>query len=144
MIRSICEDISFVKNDRIHFSLLLERIRIRANTGLMLVLVRNLIENAVKYSPEAEPVTVSLHRLNDTVTICVQDHGVGMSDEVREHVFEAFYRADNARSTEGFGLGLTMVKRIVDLYHGDIQIESTEGEGSTFTVLFPETETIEN
>lgn len=139
--RSICEDISLIKNDRINFSLLLEKISIQANTGLIHTMIKNLIENAVKYSPESEPITVSVFRLNNRVSIRVQDHGIGMSDEIKEHIFDAFYRGDEARSTEGFGLGLTLVKRIADLYHGQIQIDSKEGEGSVFTVHFPEKET---
>ena len=141
VIRSICEDIVLVEKNPNRFSLELERISIRANNSLIFTMMRNLIENAIKYSPEHSLITIRIHRQREGAVVQIQDRGIGMSDEIKEKIFDSFYRGDSARTTEGFGLGMTLVKRIADVYHATIEIESKEGEGSTFTILFPKINT---
>jgi signal transduction histidine kinase len=84
-------------------------------------------------------VTVSVSREGDRARIDVRDTGIGMPTDVIPHVFERFYRADAARSSvrEGAGLGLSLVKWIVDRHQGRIQVESQPGKGSTFTIWLP-------
>jgi signal transduction histidine kinase len=97
----------------------------------------NLLGNAVKYSGAREGgVAVRALRDGEVVVLSVEDHGVGMSEEVAARVFEPFYRAPD-RPEPGFGLGLATVKRIVEAHGGTIAVASTPGEGTTFTVRLP-------
>lgn len=137
VVESICEDISFLHDRDNLFSLSLEPVEITANNGLIFTMLRNLIENAVKYSPADTPVEITTYRTEEDARVRIRDHGIGMSGEVKEHVFDLFYRAEEARSTEGFGLGIPLADRIAKIYHGRIEVESEEGKGSLFTVILP-------
>ena len=97
-------------------------------------LALNLIENAIKYSNENGNVKIILTSDNENFIFKVIDDGIGIPKSDIPRVFERFYRVDKSRSTRGTGLGLAIVKHIVKLFNGDINIESTEGVGSTFTV----------
>ena len=99
----------------------------------------NLIDNALKYSPESSYITVSLSAKGKKAAFSVADHGVGISEDDQKHIFERFYRVDKARSREtgGTGLGLSIVRQLVNLHHGDISVESAPMKGSTFTVTLP-------
>lgn len=98
----------------------------------------NLIGNAVKFTDENGKIEISLDVSNDRfVKVTVRDNGIGMTDEVKKHIFEKFYQADISRKVEGNGLGLALVKIIADLTHSSVEIESEEGRGSKFTVKLP-------
>ncbi len=99
----------------------------------------NLISNAIKYTPSGGQVTVSFSRSDGTVTVTVADTGMGIPAEAMTHLFQEFYRAPNVRAANitGTGLGLVIVKELVDKFHGEINVESELGKGSTFTVTFP-------
>jgi len=99
----------------------------------------NLVGNAVKYTPSGGNVTVSLRRADEEIQVEVCDTGIGIPEESFPHLFEEFYRAPNAKSLDevGTGLGLAIVKDLVDRYGGRIEVKSTVGQGSTFTVTFP-------
>ncbi|MFQ6101276.1 MAG: ATP-binding protein [Anaerolineae bacterium] len=99
----------------------------------------NLVGNAVKYTPSGGSVTVSLRREGDEILVEVADTGIGIPEEALPHLFEEFYRAPNAKALDevGTGLGLPIVKDLVERYGGRIEIESRVGQGSTFTVTFP-------
>jgi two-component system phosphate regulon sensor histidine kinase PhoR len=96
----------------------------------------NLLDNAIKYTPESGMITISANEANDSVTVTVADTGIGISPKDLPRIFERFYRVDTARSREqgGTGLGLAIVKHIIQLYGGSVAVESTPGKGSTFTV----------
>ncbi|MGI6201313.1 MAG: ATP-binding protein [Christensenellales bacterium] len=98
--------------------------------------VSNLVDNAIKYTPEGGAVEVSLAVERDKVRLMVKDNGNGIAPEDLKHVFERFYRVDKARSRSsgGTGLGLAIVKRIVQMHGGTIHVSSKLGEGSVFTV----------
>ncbi len=102
-------------------------------------LLGNLLENAVKYTPSGGQVGLTLNTDDAGVRIVVSDSGIGISAEALPHIFEEFYRAKNAKELglEGTGLGLSLVKRILDLYCGDISVESTINEGTRFNILLP-------
>lgn len=110
-------------------------------------LITILLDNAVKYTPKGGRVSVSLacrqagvRGNNRNVITVVEDSGVGIAKEDLPHVFDRFYRADSSRSktkVDGFGLGLSIAKRIVDVHGGKISVKSTVGKGSTFTVKLP-------
>lgn len=101
--------------------------------------VNNLVENAVKYNKEDGWVRVTLDADHKFFYLKVADSGIGIPKELTERVFERFYRVDKARSREtgGTGLGLAITKSVILLHHGAIRVESTEGEGTTFTVRIP-------
>lgn len=112
---------------------------IKANEDDLERLLSNLLENAVKYTPKNGKVSLQLTMNGRGVHITVADTGIGISPESIDRIFEEFFRAKNAKDMgpEGTGLGLSLVKRIVDRYHGEIQVASKLKEGSTFTVTLP-------
>jgi two-component system phosphate regulon sensor histidine kinase PhoR len=114
-------------------------VTLKANDDDMERLLSNLLENAVKYTPPKGKVRLQLSLNNRSVRILVSDTGIGISPESRGRIFEEFYRGKNAKEMgqEGTGLGLSLVKHIVDRYHGEIVVDSKVHEGSTFTVIFP-------
>ncbi len=99
----------------------------------------NLIENGIKYTPPGGTVTVTMGREEGEVWVKVSDTGIGIPPEAMPHLFEEFYRAPNARAVNavGTGLGLTIVRELVERYRGRIEVESEVGKGTTFTVTFP-------
>lgn len=111
---------------------------LRTDRGKLKVVIKNLLGNAVKFTPVGS-ITVAAHRRNGGVEISVTDTGVGIPPEGRAAIFEPFYQLDNstARKYEGSGLGLHIVKRLLELLQGTIEIESEVGRGSTFRVWIP-------
>jgi signal transduction histidine kinase len=101
--------------------------------------VQNLISNAIKYSPPGEPVTVAVMSQGEKVCVSVADRGIGIPAENLPNLFGRFYRARNAEAHQitGLGIGLFVVKEIVTLHGGTIEVTSTEGVGSTFTICLP-------
>ncbi|WP_237242464.1 sensor histidine kinase [Rothia nasimurium] len=101
--------------------------------------LRNLIENAIRYSPENTKVGIGMAVKGDTVRISVKDQGPGIPDDEQDRIFERFYRVDPARSrqTGGTGLGLSIVKHIVGQHGGEVTLWSQPGSGSTFTIALP-------
>ncbi|NCB53013.1 MAG: HAMP domain-containing histidine kinase [Clostridia bacterium] len=94
----------------------------------------NLIGNAIKFTDIGGRVTISLREKGGTISVTVSDNGAGMAKDVVQHIFDKFYQGDNSRSRSGNGLGLALVKRILDLTGGQISVDSTPGKGSAFTV----------
>ncbi|MBE2269449.1 MAG: PAS domain-containing sensor histidine kinase [Anaerolinea sp.] len=99
--------------------------------------IRELIDNAYQFTPVEGQINVQLERANGSLCLDVIDTGIGISDEDLPHIFEMFWRHDEAHSTPGFGLGLPLVKRIVELHGGSIAVESRVGEGTRFRVALP-------
>lgn len=106
-------------------------------------IIFNLAENAIKYNVVGGTVTISLHREKDNAVLQVRDTGVGIPTEAQSHIFERFFRVDKARSRKsgGSGLGLSIVRNMVERNQGTICVESTVGIGTTFTLTFPVFET---
>ena len=96
-----------------------------------------LLDNAVKYSPEGGRVTIRIAEENGSVGVEVADTGIGIPEDQIPHVFERFYRAEEARSTEGLGLGLSIARQIAEDHRGSIEVRSKPGEGSTFIIRIP-------
>ena len=111
-----------------------EDIRIRSDAELLSLVWNNLISNAVKFTPEGGTIGVSLKAESGQVVVTVRDTGCGMTPEVGKHIFDKFYQGDTSHATQGNGLGLALVKRVVDILNGEICVESIFGRGSTFTV----------
>ena len=101
--------------------------------------ITNLLDNAVKYSEQGQEVEVSVSAEGGQIVLCVCDHGIGIPSKDLERVFERFYRVDKARSraTGGTGLGLSIVRHVAEAHGGEVTVESTEGEGSTFRLAVP-------
>ncbi|MBQ3107697.1 MAG: HAMP domain-containing histidine kinase [Firmicutes bacterium] len=107
------------------------------NQDLLNHLWMNLLDNAIKFSPQGGKLEIRLWQ-DGGLWFSVRDYGPGMTDEVRAHMFDKFYQGDTSHATEGNGIGLTTVQKIVSLYEGSLQVDSTLGQGSTFTVFLPD------
>lgn len=110
-----------------------------ADPGKLAQVCYNIIENAIKYTPDGGKISVSLRRMGRDAVLDISDTGVGIPEEDLAHVFDRFYRVDKARSrdTGGTGLGLSIVQQIVRLHAGSVTVQSKRGEGTTFTVQLP-------
>ena len=121
----------------IDLSLNLDEITYTGDEEMMSHVWVNLINNGIKFSPVGGMLELSCRKREKQIEVVVRDHGEGMSSETEKRIFEKFYQGDSAHATEGNGLGLSLVKRIVDLCGGKIEVESTLGAGTAFTVLLP-------
>lgn len=120
-------------------------IEVRANEVHLDRLFRNLLENAIKYNTPGGSIQVILEKIGKMAKITIKDSGIGIPSESTGKIFDRFYRVDQARSSgEGFGLGLSIAKSIVEAHRGRIIVESKEGKGTTFFVQLPLLLTIDN
>lgn len=112
-----------------------------ADEGKIRQVIINLLSNAVKYSPDGGRIEVAVRDRGEEVLLSVKDNGIGISEKDKPLIFERFYRTDKSRNrkTGGVGIGLTIVSAIVKAHGGKIEVESSEGQGSTFTVTLPKT-----
>ena len=109
-------------------------VRIKSDPELLGLVWNNLISNAVKFTPDGGTIGLSLKTEGSSVIVQVRDTGCGMKPEIGMHIFEKFYQGDTSHATQGNGLGLALVKRVVDILSGEIGVQSVYGQGSTFTV----------
>ena len=100
----------------------------------MEIIFNNLLSNAIKFTENGGGISVSLKDEGEYFRACVRDSGCGMSAETGAHIFDKFYQGDTSHAQEGNGLGLALVKRVIDILGGEISVDSREGEGSAFTV----------
>jgi two-component system sensor histidine kinase SenX3 len=117
-----------------------EGAKVYGDPELLITAVRNLVDNAIAYSPDHTRVAIGVRREDGLVEISVTDQGVGISDAEQARIFERFYRVDPARSraTGGTGLGLAIVKHVCANHGGDVTVWSREGQGATFTMRLPD------
>lgn len=113
-----------------------EDVKVNTDRELLALVWNNLFSNAFKFTPEGGRVSVVLEEEGAFAVVKVIDTGCGMTSEVGAHIFEKFYQGDTSHQTQGNGLGLALVKRVVDILQGEISVQSIKGEGSTFTVKF--------
>ena len=142
VFKEVYEMISYIassKHIKIYYNFEDENVAIQAYGDYIKQLFLNLIDNAIKYTPEGGTVIINQFTRNDEITIEVIDNGVGIPKEDQDKIFQRFYRVDKARSRSvgGTGLGLAITKHIVNSLQGNISVESKLGEGSKFIVTIP-------
>ncbi len=110
---------------------------IQADPSALEQVLTNLLSNAVKYAPPASDINVNVFEDEDHVVICVRDHGLGIDENDLPRIFERYFRAKTSIGTAGTGIGLSLVKSLVEMHDGTVNVESRKGEGSTFTIRLP-------
>lgn len=121
----------------IEFDIEMETIKFFGSENLMIHVWNNLISNAIKFSPKNGVIKIELKIVEDKIVFTIEDDGPGVSDEAMKHIFNKFYQADTSHKEEGYGLGLPLVKKVVDLSYGEISVENVENGGARFKVLLP-------
>lgn len=121
----------------IKFNISFEELFYRGDEELLQHIWVNIINNAIKFSHKGNAIDLSLTKSDDKIVCQIKDYGIGMGEETKERIFEKFYQGDQSRSKEGNGLGLPLVKRILELYDGQIEVNSILDEGTRFTVILP-------
>ena len=140
LIEKLISNSAFQKTHRIKFSVKNNtEILLHADTSGMISIITNLLENAIKYSPEGSEINISLVDENGVVQLSVADVGEGIADEQRENIFMKFYRIgnENTRKKKGTGLGLFIVKNLVLLHNGSIVVKNNSPKGTIFVLQFP-------
>ncbi len=124
-----------IEEKKLELSVDLEEVFVNSDKALLEIVWNNLISNAVKYTQNGGMISVKLKTENGNPVVSVSDTGCGMSKDVKEHCFEKFYQGDCSHSQEGNGLGLALVKQVVNLLDGKIQVNSVENKGTEFIVV---------
>lgn len=120
-----------------NFDVSLASVMYKGNKEMMQHMWINLLDNAVKYTPEGGNITVIVREENGYAIVKIRDTGEGISKDIQKSLFDPYFQGDSSHSRQGLGLGLSIVKRIVELCNGTISVRSTVGEGSEFTVILP-------
>ncbi len=123
-----------------NFDLQLDKVIIKSNYDLLYQVWTNLIDNAIKYSRPKSTIKIILTSIDDNVEVIICDEGIGISEEKTTRIFERFYQCDESHKNLGNGLGLSIVKRILELLGGKIYCESKIGEGTKMTILIKKEE----
>lgn len=111
-----------------------EDVTVEADGQLLSLVWNNLLSNAIKFTDDGGKITVSLRNDGPMAIVKVADTGCGIDRETGKHIFEKFYQGDTSRATRGNGLGLALVRRVVEIVGGNISVESQVGKGSIFTI----------
>jgi Signal transduction histidine kinase len=121
----------------LELSINLDEVIINADEIMLNQMWINLIDNAIKYSNLNGKIQIDLMKFSDNTIFKISDYGIGMNEEEKRRMFDKFYQADISRATKGNGIGLTIVKKIIDIYHGNIHVTSQPGFGTIITVTLP-------
>ena len=121
----------------ISFDLEIEDVKVRGNRSLLKEVWVNLIDNAIKFSPKNSIISISAYSNGKDMVFAIEDRGEGMDEATCDKIFDKFYQGDTSHATEGNGLGLSLVRKIVELHHGSIKVKSQPGRGSIFVVMLP-------
>ena len=115
----------------------LQTIEYYGSEDLLMQVWLNIFGNAIKFTPNNGLIVTRLRSTPYGIKVIISDNGIGMSDEVQSRVFDKFYQGDRSRNFQGNGLGLTLVKKILDLCKCDISVKSKINEGTTFSIILP-------
>ena len=124
-------------NKNIEFDIDLDVVNIRSDKNLLVNVWQNLINNAIKFSPKNSTIFISLKKENDYAKVIIKDQGSGINKEDIPYIFDKFFQSDKSHKSEGNGLGLTLVKEIVDLLNGKIEVDSKIDIGTSFIISLP-------
>lgn len=130
----IVEHEELIESSGIELECELDDLSISSQGGYIEIVISNLLSNAIKFTPEGGKIRVALSKQNEWSVIQISDTGIGISNEVGAKIFEKFYQADTSHSSVGNGLGLALVKRVIDILGGEISLQSELGKGTTFIV----------
>lgn len=125
------------QSPRVRFAFGADPLIVQCDEDLLRVALENLIGNALKFSPPSAPVKVSLRRLADGAALSVTDEGAGIAAADRDRIYDKYARLRQDDGPSGLGLGLFIVRSVMDIHHGRVELESTLGQGSTFTLWLP-------
>ena len=141
LLLEVFKEMRILARDRVQLKLPeIDQIIINGDRDRLKQVLINLVANAIKYSPQGGEVFLSLGKVGDNARLIVRDTGLGIPSEDLPHIFERFYRAEKSRSRSkigGFGLGLSIAYWIVNHHGGQIEVDSTEGKGTTFCIFLP-------
>lgn len=130
--------LALAKKKTIAISLNLSKSTVYGNKDSLVEMFVILLDNAIKYSPSHSKISVTSENSSDKVKVLVADQGIGISDQDLPHIFERFFRADKSRSkTDGYGLGLSIAKNIIESHRGSVSVSSKVDQGSVFEIIFP-------
>jgi len=115
-----------------------ENLFINSEESYLEIIFNNLISNAIKFSNQKGVIDISLTSINNNFIVKIKDYGCGMDSETGKHIFDKFYQGDTSHASEGNGLGLALVKKVIDIIGGSISVESKLNEGTTFIVTVKE------
>ncbi len=132
---SVVEFETLIEKKNIELNCDFDDVAIFSSKSLLEIVWNNLISNAIKFTPNGGKIDIILKRKDKNVTISVADTGCGMTSETGAKIFEKFYQGDTSHSTQGNGLGLALVKKVIDILGGEIAVQSELNKGSTFTIL---------
>lgn len=122
---------------KIEFDIDLDSVTFYGNIGLISHIWSNLLGNAIKFSPYGGTIKMTLKTENDGIVFCISDEGEGVKEDVKNYIFDRFYQVDTSHKQEGNGLGLALVKKIVDIYGGEVAVDNLQPKGCVFTVRLP-------
>jgi signal transduction histidine kinase/HAMP domain-containing protein len=141
LCRSIASEMEFIASatsrSRIIRNINVHDAMVSGDLKLLRYVVRNLVSNAIKYSPKDSPITVDVYCESESVVISVSDKGIGIPEQEQENLFTPFFRASNTTTISGTGIGLSIVKEFIEAHSGKVSVESRQNDGSTFTVRLP-------
>lgn len=126
-------------NKNINMDIVLEEAEIKADEDMMSQVIINLINNSIKFTPEGGSIKINLHSQHNIIEFKISDTGIGIAEEDQSQIFQRFFKGDKSRSPliKGNGLGLSIVKKIVDMHQGTIKVQSKLGKGTTFILTLP-------
>ena len=137
LVSDLCSDMTPLRINDISLEYNVEPgIMINGNAELLARMLQNLLENAYKYGRQSGNTKVTLSLQGNNIKLLVEDDGIGIAEDQLEQIFDRFFRVSNKTSITGSGLGLSIVKKIVDMHGGNIDVNSREGLGTTFTIIF--------
>lgn len=138
LVTEISDQMTLLGEKNIHLTVNVEPwLKVNGNEVLLTRMLQNLISNAYRYGVQDGNIRVKLDKVGEDAELAIIDDGIGISKEDQEKIFDRFFQSDSSRSIQGTGLGLSMVKKIVELHKGEIEVESEEKQGSIFRVRIP-------